>query len=273
MPFRSITITDATESVVLEEIRNLDQIRSFVQHYEDNQNVKNLKGVYEGRVQDQANIFQEKTCPVVVLENRGEVANGFNAGVQGGASTIFYQSGMNSEGTLQTSQTAFDSKPAQLIWRFNLSGILGDHAEKVFPVIACGGMVVRLELLEADRYLVPLAPSKPLTGAIASTLMTPAGYGRLRSDVGTIASAGGTNVDTATVVVQDTNENDTCYGIVGIKLSAGGANVLLTTTPWTSGNTIDQLVLNHASADNNLGATSIVTGKQVGLWYLHSSKE
>ena len=132
-PFKNIYIYDGNESVVLEQLNDVQIAHAVRNYYGLTDNDKNLQSIYEGRSQNNVGFATNDDHTAVINNNNG-----------GGFQSQF----RNYEDT-QTADNV--SRKAEMIYNFPLSGILG-KINYTFPVIALEGLVIRIELMNPNEY-------------------------------------------------------------------------------------------------------------------------
>ena len=164
MPFQSMTIMDGNEQTVLEDIQDLHLLHCMKDYYGQNKNDRNLKQIFEGLTDNAIRKF--KATDLDNYNNTGPQQNYLGGGVQ----NQYYQI----EGTADITHDT--SRKVQVLYRFNLSGLLNPLRSEVLPIIALQGLVIRLKLLPANAFLRVLQVQEinAASNALAST-----GYGRL----------------------------------------------------------------------------------------------
>lgn len=132
-PFKNVYIYDGNESTLLEQMNDTDISSAIKNYYGTSTNDKNMQSVFEAK--------SSNNFPYVSADDQTRPSNN-NRG--GGFQNAFvkFQDDMSDEG----------SRKAELIYNFPLSGILGPKINYVFPVLAVGGLVIRIELMDPNRF-------------------------------------------------------------------------------------------------------------------------
>lgn len=136
--FREITIMDGNEQTQLENLTDLHLLETVHAYYGENDNDKNLRGIFEGRCEDITHAYAEST-------NFTEPRNNQRGG---GIVSPFYQD-------IAGNETIDLARKTQVLYRFPLSGILNPLRNENWPNILTQGLVIRLRLLDANTLLVP----------------------------------------------------------------------------------------------------------------------
>lgn len=134
-PFKNIYVYDGNESVVLEQMNDIQITHAVRNYYGLTDNDKKLQGIYEGKAQNNVGFASNVDHTNVLNNNRG-----------GG-----FQSQFRNYEVVQTVDN--QSRKAEMIYNFPLSGILG-KINYTFPVIALNGLVLRIELMSPEEYFV-----------------------------------------------------------------------------------------------------------------------
>ena len=116
MVIETLSIYDGTESVLIEEINNLDQLEAVKAHYNANRNSDHLHRVFRG--------FASDNNAKLSASNSG-----------GGINSVYIQ-----REEPNVSVSSYDGKEVEVIYRLDCSGILG--GEKVVPLIQMNGLVI-----------------------------------------------------------------------------------------------------------------------------------
>lgn len=165
MPFQSMTVMDGNEQTVLEDIQDLHLLHCMKDYYGQNANDRNLKQIFEGLTDN--SIRKYKATDPDNYNNTSPQENYLGGGIQ----NQYYQI----EGTGDITQDT--SKKVQVLYRFNLSGLLNPLRSEILPIIALQGIVIRLKLMPANTLLrvLQIQDVNNAQNALEST-----GYGRLK---------------------------------------------------------------------------------------------
>lgn len=165
MPFQSMTIMDGNEQTVLEDIQDLHLLHSMKDYYGQNKNDRNLKQIFEGFTPNP--VLKFKATDPDNYNNNNPQNNYLGGGVD---NQYFSVDGL-------ANITSDVSRKVQVLYRFNLSGLLNPLRSEILPVIALQGLVIRLKLLPANT-LLRILDVKDLNQA--NDAIQPTGYGRLK---------------------------------------------------------------------------------------------
>lgn len=148
-PFKNIYIYDGNESCLLEQMNDTDISFAIKNYYGSSSNDRNMQTIFEGKVNDN----------FPFLKTEDDFTNAYNNNRGGGFKNPFvsFSEDMQNEG----------NRKAELIYNFPLSGILGPKLNYVFPVMAVGGLVLRIELMDPMRYFTLQYVIDPATEAPA----------------------------------------------------------------------------------------------------------
>lgn len=161
--FREMTITDFNEQVQLENITDLHLLESIAAYYGENENDKNIRGIFNGRCPNIAEVFHESTDFTVPTNNsRG-----------GGTISQYYQKSPAVAGGTASVNSDL-SRKVQVLYRFNLSGILNPYRTENWANILTQGITIRLRLLPAHKLLVPRQIRSQATAAAGDVTARPA---------------------------------------------------------------------------------------------------
>lgn len=134
-PFETITILDGTEQTVLEQIDNADYLQAVKNYYSSNVNSDNLARVFKGKVSVNPNNFLSGAADDPQASDLG-----------GGINSVYYQVNDDAD------RSIYSGKSVEIIYRFECSGLLG-NSDQILPLIAMNGLVIRLDLRDADTFL------------------------------------------------------------------------------------------------------------------------
>ena len=137
--FREITIMDGNEQLQLENLTDLHLLETIHSYYGENDNDRNLRGIFEGRCDDVAFPFAEN-------DDHTEPTNNQRGG---GINSPYYEPIPADGGTIDL------ARKTQVMYRFPLSGILNPLRTENWPNILTQGLVIRLRLLDANTLVVP----------------------------------------------------------------------------------------------------------------------
>ncbi len=161
--FREMTITDFNEQVQLENITDLHLLEAIYAKYGENDNDKNIRGIFQGRCPSVAEVFHESTNFTTPTNNsRG-----------GGTISQYYQKAPAVAGGVASVNSDL-SRKVQVIYRFNLSGILNPYRNENWANILTQGITIRLRLLPAHKLLVPRQIRSQATAAAGDVTERPA---------------------------------------------------------------------------------------------------
>ncbi len=145
-PFETITILDGTESTVLEQIDNADYLQAVKNYYSSNVNSDNIARVFKGKVSVNPSTFTS-----------GAVDDPQASSLGGGLNSVYYQ-------VEDASRSSYSGKSVEIIYRFECSGLLG-NSDQILPLIAMNGLVIRLDLRDAETFLREVTISDAGKGA------------------------------------------------------------------------------------------------------------
>jgi len=151
-PFHSITIRTGDGSTVLEQMDSVAIWTAFKNYYGSNVNDENLRAIFEGKAQlVNQEYFSDNTRTVAQANTRAWSTNGAgneavpNPSRGGGFGSQYYE--------MSEEMASDNAKKAQVQYRFPMSGLLSSMKTELLPIIALGGLIIELTLLDSAQFL------------------------------------------------------------------------------------------------------------------------
>ena len=253
-PFASCTIRSGDGATVLEQMDSMEIWTALAHKYGSNQNDEQLRNIYEGRAQLINDEYRSDNAIAPVAATRRVAptsANGKWASRGGGFGSQYY--------VMRDNNNVDNSRKAQMIYRFPMSGLLSSMRSELTPIIALQGLIIELNLIESSKLLRVQQVAIDDAGTATTTEI---GYGvqGVGANLSVQGLVGAAQLFTAT---------QSCYGLYGSITAAGPQ------APGAipAGTAITGLVLNNSTSGSNkykvddIQNCSIKVGSKIRVGY------